>query len=308
MSRAFTELTNDANASAWIPTEDYASLILEGVVCCGQLSGNGITALEYNMSAGHGDVVNVRTVTARTHSCATQGCGCLSVTSNTLSDAKIYVYQWGDYDKICDWTSWKANGNILQAVAKEMAKRMCKCRDAQIWTQLSNATPLATIRTKAVWTSDKVPSGSCCSFSFDLYNSIVSARQRLSGYCYNPDTVILHPYAAAFLYYKEGNAAGFLGTYNPLIKFNEQTGYISQILGMRVIEAGVAVADDASPATEGDEVAFVIDSSRAIGEVFGKKPELHSFYDGKCNATELTVWQYWGSGILDGNAIVTVTS
>jgi len=306
MSRTFTELTNDANAANWIPTEDYANLILEGVVCYGQLSANGISALEYNMAAGNGDTVNVRTVTARTHSCATSGCGCFSVTSNTLSDVKIQVYQWGDYDKICDWTSWKANGNILQVVAKEMAKRMAKCRDAQIWTQLCAATPNVTGRTKAVWSvKESIVSTTCCAYQFDLYNSIVSVRQHLIGDCYNPDVLLLHPYAAAYLYYKEGSVMPNFGS---TIKFSADGSKIETLLGMRVIEVAVAAADDSSPASAGDEVAIILDSSRAFGEVFGKKPELHSFYDGKCNATELTVWQYWGSGVLDANAIGVVTS
>ena len=306
MSRSFTELTVDANVAAWIPTEDYASLILEGVVCYGQLSANGITAIEYDMGAGKGDTVNIRTVTARTHECSVSSCGCLSVTSNTLGEATIDVNAYGDYDKICGFTEWKTNGNILQVVAKEMSKRMANCRDSAIWTLLCNCTPNLTGRTKSVWSwKESIASVTCCEYQFDLYNSIVSVRQHLIGDCYNPDVVLLHPYAAAYLYYKENSAMPDFGS---TIRYSADGSRVETLLGMRVIEVGVAAADDSSPATANDEVAFVIDSSRAIGEVFGKRPTMNTFYDGKCDATELTMWQYWGAAILDGNAVGVITS
>ena len=46
MTRSFEELTMDANVGPWIPTEHYVDLILDGVQCYGDLSLNGITALE----------------------------------------------------------------------------------------------------------------------------------------------------------------------------------------------------------------------------------------------------------------------
>lgn len=307
MTRSLEELTTDTNVGAWIPTEHYVSLILDGIQCYGDLSLNGISALEYNMAAGHGDTVNVRTVTKRSQSCASTPAGiCLSVTSNTFSDVNVEVYQWGDYDKIADFTEWKTYGNITQAAANEMSKRMANCRDAAIWTSLCAATPNTTIKTKSVYTGQRsVASETCCEYQFDLYNSIVSARQHLMGDCYNPDTVLVHPYAAAYLYYKE---SGNMPNVNSLINYNQKSGYMSEILGMRVIEVRCAVADDDDPSASADEVAFVLDSSRCIGEVFGKHPEFHQFYDGRCNANELTLWMYWGHRILDQASLVTITS
>jgi len=308
MSRTLTELTTDANTAAWIPTEHYVDLVLDGVVCYGDLSQNGITALEYDMSAGHGDTVNVRTVTKRSHSCASQGAGgCLSVTSTTFGDEEIHVYQWGDYDKIADFTEWKTFGSVMQASANEMAKRMANCRDAAIWTSLCNATPNTTVTTSSAWSATRsVASVTCCEYQFDIYNAIIEARQHLMGDCYDPDTVIIHPYAAQYLYYKENGAYPPAREITPMLNFKD--GYVQRLAGLRVIEARCAVADDSEPTASGDEVAFVIDSSRAIGEVFGKHPVFHQFYDGVCNSTELTLWMYWGHAILDASAIVTITS
>ena len=305
MTRSFEELTNDTTAAGWIPTEDFVDLILEGVVAYGDLSGNGVTALEYDMSAGHGDSVMVRTVTPRTHSCAsTDACGCLSATSTTLGQTNIEVYQWGDYDKICDFTSWKTNGNLMQTIAKEMSKRLANCRDSAIWTSLCGATPNTTVNTTAAWSSSRT-TDSCCLFTFDIYNAIIEARQHLYGDGYDPDTVLVHPYVAAYLYYKENGSVPAVGDISPLIKYNDN-GFVASIAGLRVVEVKVAAADDSSPASSGDELAFVIDSSRAIGEVWGKRPEFNQFYDGKCNATELTLWTYWGHAILDSDAIVAI--
>jgi len=308
MSRTFAELTTDTNVAAWIPTEDFVDLVLEGIVCYGALSGNGVCALDYDMGAGKGDTVNVRTVTARTHTCANTTAGnCLSVTSNTFSEHTIDVNQQGDYDKIASFTEWKTKGNLLKQVANEMSKRLANCRDATMWTNLCGAAANTTINTTSAWAASRA-TDSCCNFTFDIYNAIIDAKQHLSGDCYSPDTILIHPYVAAYLYYKENGNIPPVGDIAPLVRYSADGSGLESIAGMRVVEVGVAVADDSSPSSTNDELAFVIDSSRAMGEVWGKRPDFNQFYDGKCNAIELTLWTYWGTSILDANAIVAIES
>ena len=93
----------------------------------------------------------------------------------------------------------------------------------------------------------------------------------------------------------------------PLLKYGED-GYLSKIAGLTVIEVKAAVADDSSPSDGADELAYVIDSSRAMAEVWGQRPKFNEWYDGQCNATELTVWMYWGCDTVDDNAIVEITN
>ena len=196
----------------------------------------------------------------------------------------------------------------MAAVANEMAKRLAHCRDLKFWEDLSNASPNTTLTTAASWSSARTVDTSCCTFSFDIYNEIIDARQHLMGDGYNPDYVLVHPYVASYLYYKEGNGGNAYPFQNmPLLKFNEQ-GYLAEIAGLKVIEVMVAVDDDSEPTAGGDELAFVIDSSRALVEAWGQRPKFHEWYDGTCNATELTVWSYWGHSTLDTDAIVTITN
>lgn len=313
MSKTFYQLTDcddgAGGAGAWIPSEHFVDLILEGVLTYGQLSGKS-AVIATDLAAGEGNTVNVRYVTARTHSCASTSCnGCLSVTSTTFGDYPIEVYQWGDYDKIANFADWQAKGDIIGQVANEMSKRLAHCRDLLIWQAVVAATPNTTLTTTASWTSTAaLASGSCCSFSFNIYNRIIDARQHLVGDGYNPDYVLIHPYVAAYLYYK--NPDGSFPASNlvmPLLTYGKD-GFIATIAGLKVIEVMVAVDDDDSPSDGGDELAFVIDSSRAIGEAWGQRPKFNEFNDGQCNATELTVWSYWGTDTIDDNAIVEITN
>jgi hypothetical protein len=82
-------------------------------------------------------------------------------------------------------------------------------------------------------------------------------------------------------------------------------GQITKILGMNVIETGIA-----NPCTNnsGQVMAVIFDSSRAVGEAWGMRPKFNEFFDGKCNRTELTMWTYWGTEKLDDDAIGWVSN
>ena len=312
MSKTFYELTDctdgSGGAGAWMPSEHYVDLILEGVYRYGQLSGKACV-IGTDLAAGSGDTVNIRYVSPRTGTCATTACGnCLSSTSTTFGDHTIDVEQWGDYDKIADFADWQAKGDVMAQVANEMAKRLAHCRDLKLWEALTGATPNTTVTTTSSWSSSRVLDSSCCTFGFDIYNSIIDARQHLMGDGYNPDYVLIHPYAASYLYYKEGAGGNsYPLSIGALVKYGED-GYISTIAGLKVIEVKVAVSDDSDPSDGSDELAFVIDSSRALGEAWGQRPKFNEWYDGQCNATELTVWSYWGCDTIDDDAIAAITN
>ena len=103
--RSFEELTDSTDGAggvgALIPADVYANLILEGVVCYGSLSGV-VTALEYDYTAGCGQIVQVPYVTPRTHSCtsstlcSTSGADgpCLSATSTTFGTYPMSSPRW----------------------------------------------------------------------------------------------------------------------------------------------------------------------------------------------------------------------
>lgn len=308
MSKTFYQLTDcdddDGGAGAWIPSEKFSDFVLRGVYQNGDISGKSCV-IGADLSAGDGDTFNFRMVSKRTGAISSTDCnGCLSTSSTDFDDVAVDVKQYGDMDTIETFADWQAYGDVLGSVAIEMGERLAFTRDSLLWTALCGSTPNTTADVTTSWSSTRTLEGSCCTFGFDIYNSIVDARQHLMGDGYKPDTVLIHPYAASYLYYKEGNQGQPLENF-ALVKYNSD-GYLSSIAGMKVIEVKAAVADDADPSAGGDELAFVIDSSRALGEVWGKRPKFHEFYDGQCNNTELTVWMYYGCDTVDDDAIVEI--
>lgn len=305
---ATTNDTDCTNTASWTPTEYFVDLVLSGIYQYGQLSGKACV-VGTDLAAGNGDVVNIRYVTKRSHACADVTCGdCLSAVSTSFSNYPITVAQQGDYDKIVAWADFQAKGDIIAQVANEMSLRMAACRDLGIWQGFCGGTYTYTEDTTVSWTAVPGMDSTCsCIFAFDIYNQIVAARQSLYGRGYDPDYVLIHPYVSAYLYYKEN---GFMPSYaftSPMLKFGDD-GHLLEIAGLKVIEVKAAVADDANPAGNGDELAYVIDSKRAMGEAWGMRPKFWTFYDGICNATELTLWQYWGCHLLDTDAVVEIAN
>ena len=304
--KSLEELTNETSLATWIPTEKFVDMILEGVYQKGQLAGK-VTALNYDMDAGNGNTVNVRYVNVRDNVQEISGCmadSCLSAASQTFGEKTITINMVGDYDLVCDFAAWQTKGDAYAQIAKAMSDSMAAWRDLQIWNDLCAATANTTIDTAVAWSSSRT-TDSCCNYAFDIYNAIIDARQHLYGDGYNPDTVIIHPYAAAYLYYKENGSAPAVQNIMPLLKYGDD-GHIASIAGMKVIEAKAAVAEDATPTASDDNLAFVIDSSRALGEAWGKRPTFTKEYVPECNNYKLVLWTYWGHDQLDEDAIVSI--
>ena len=314
MSKSFEQLTDEdvgaGGIGAWIPTHDFANMILEGVYQKGQLAGK-ITALNYDMNAGNGKTVNVRYVSKRSNIQELAGCvegaSCLSSASTTFGDHQITIKMQGDYDVVCDFAIWQATGDGYAEIARAMSDSMAAWRDLQVWSDLCNHWASTLGHTTTVAYSSSRTTDTCCNFSFDIYNAIIDARQELFGNGYNPDTVIIHPYPAAYLYYKENGNAPAVQDYMPLLKYGDD-GHIASIAGMKVIEAKSAVSDDAAPTAAGDELAFVIDSRRALGEAWGKRPTFTKDYVPECNNYKMVLWTYWGHDGLDTQAISVISN
>ena len=129
---------------------------------------------------------------------------------------------------------------------------------------------------------------------------------------YEPDYVIMSPTVAKALYMKDNS--GFFNT--PLVKFKGNR--LATIAGLKVIECcnahdcsttgGRAASTDTEITNADGIMAVIIDSKRAIGEAWGKKPSFNKFYDAKCNRTEVVLWQYWGTSAMDTEAIGWVSN
>jgi len=298
MTKTLMELTGDTAAANWIPTEGWADLILEATVCYGQLSGV-ITAVDFDQAAGNGSTVRVRSFPARTaQGPFTGGCECLSATSSTLAKYDITIKQYGDYDQMCDFSLWKAKGPVKEGILNEMAKGFASVRDTAIWTAITNFTPSyasSTVTQCADVQANSGESATCCAKSYrkSLYNSVVSVTQELRSNCKNPDTIIGDP--SVFKYFYEMD-------YVDLPSFGAQfvNGRLTVLNGLKVIETGVATnCND----TSGSTMLVILDSSRAVGEAWGKRPTFYESFVPECNYYKEVLWAYWGAAALDTTAI-----
>lgn len=295
--KSLYEMTTDANVDDWVPADSYASMILEASVCYGQLSGK-ITAIDYDLKACQGDTIQVRYVPARTAQGPKDACECLSATSSTLGTYPITISAYGDYDLMCGISLFKACGPVKEKILREMAKALSKLRDEEIWDAISEVTPGYEADLVAAWNASVVTDG-CCFNTVDLYNKIVYLYKQMQGAALNPDTVIMHPEVAAHLYYKDNGTIPYASLTTPLVKF-DGSGQLIAIGPLKVIECcNASSGTDLSGAT----LAVVIDSSRAVGEVWGKRPKFYEFFEVDCDRYKETVWMYWGCAAMDTNAI-----
>lgn len=293
------ELTGDAAVAAWVPTEAWADLILEASVCYGQLSGV-ITCVDYDLAAGNGNTVIVRQFPARTAQGGSgwhSGCTCLSATSSTLLHSHIDIAQWGDYDIQCAWSLWKAKGPVKEGILNEMAKGLAVARDARIWTLLSSGFHPTYHATTSVACTSKA-TNTCCDYRYNLFNSIVSVAAHMKQHCLNPDYLIVSPTVAAWFYTGDmgGEMRGLIGGH---LRFDANDHLVS-VAGLNVIETGNATE---CSGTSGATMAIIIDSSRAIGEAWGKRPTFSETYVPECDYYKEVVWMWWGAGRIDATAI-----
>ena len=283
--KELTELIWDATAAGWIPTEAWSDLILEASVCYGQLSGV-ISCVDYDLAAGNGDTVRVRTFPSKaTVGCKTYNCECLSATSAWLQYVDVDLCQMGIYDEMCAWSLYKAKGPVKEGVLNEMAKALAASRDYYIINALNRGAAHAHATTAVSVTSRVTLGGNCCDFRMDLFNSIVSVVAHMRSHCVNPDIIIMNPQTAVWFYI--GDRGGDHGVH---VQFDANDKLLS-IAGLKVIECGNMPYQPTTRCT----LATIIDSSRAVAEAWGMRPTFTENYDNICNRYDETVWMYWGA-------------
>ena len=292
--KELTELTNDTSLATWIPADYYADLILEASVCYGQLSGV-ITALDYDAEQGSGGIVQVRYASSRSAQGPMEACECLSAASSTLGTYSITIYPYGDYDQMCGYSLWKAKGPVKDVILNEMAKGLANARDSAIWDAIVTLTPGYHAHSTASCGSTTTDSTYCCGnkFAHSFYNAIVSVTQEMKSNCYHPDYLILNPTVARYFYNKDYlYENGFQTKY-------DANGNMTMLHGLKVIETGVATDCSTSATT----LAVIIDSSKAVGEAWGKRPTFEETRVPECDYYKEVIWMYWGCHEMDLNAI-----
>jgi len=298
--KELTELTGDTEVTSWIPADFYADLILEASVCYGQL--DEICAIDYDAAQGTGGIVQVRYAPARTAQGPLAACVCLSATSTTLGTYSITIRPYGDYDVMCGYSLWKAKGPVKDVILNEMAKGLASARDTNIWLSIAGGaghgfTPgvISYLSTHCLNQANKTTS--CCEYKVNLYNMIVSAAKALEDACHHPDYVVMNPSVARWLYW--ANTAVPPGM---LVKYTDD-GRLLSVAGLKVVETGLATSCNSTALAT---MAVVLDSSRAVGQAWGKRPTFEETRVIECDYYKEVIWMYWGVHELDTTAIAHI--
>ena len=271
----------------WHAKECYAGL---GRVC----------ATTCDVNAGHNARLDIKVISARADPTSVSACTCLSCASNTFDRYSITLNQLGDYAVLCSWDEFQVGSSYRRAVIESMAKHWGTYFDAQIFAAISGAASGYTETLNNTLDCNGVISGSCCTNGSDIYGRLLDLDARMRAAGYNPDYLIVSPTIANYFKYMQHPTTSLA---MPSIEMDGTV--LTKIGHINVIEYCGATACSTATATE---FAWLIDSSRAVGQAFGKQPSLEFERDAECNSWKLVMWAYWGVSALDVNAIGSIVT
>jgi hypothetical protein len=303
------ELTTTTETTSWIPVDSYADLILEGAVAYGQLSGV-ITAVNHDFTGCQGKIIQVRSVNKRTAQdlgAVTGKTDCLSATSQTVTTYSITLKVLGDYDEVGETALFQTCGDLKAQILNEMAKGIAEKQDQDIITELLTAGGVPSVSfslASAMKCFTNYPnwvtraSGHASAIwgaANNLYDGIVHSVGSMRNNAYEPDYLILNPNVAAFLKINYDNRM-----LDAMIDYDKATGKLTRVAGLKVIETPHA---ETCKVTSAATMAIVIDSSRAVGEAWGKRPQYTEVYEPECLYFKEVISLFWAAGRLDPLAI-----
>ena len=293
------------NVDAWENVDYFADVIWHDVICHSDFLSKGITVKGLDFKAGAGGLVQIRVLNHADPSDdfgVSTPCTCLSCVSNTFTTYTLTMETYGDYKVLCDEDLFTAGDVVKTAVMQSMMSRAMERIDYKIYDVLQAATPgyTQTLTAVAGCTPSRGTDGTCCTYTVDLYDKIVSleAAMRAGGYFREADPVlILNPRVAAYLKYKDGlNMPSYIAS---TIGMDGLT--LAQIGNIKVIESCHAnTCTDLS----GQEMAILIDPTRAIGEAWGKRPTFKVDDDPiECGSQKIVLRMWADFATLDTGAI-----
>lgn len=291
----------------WVPADYYCSMIWQAKQNFGYLAGK-VTVRGCDINAGNGGVAQIRVVGARTSVTTltmSQGCTCVSCLSNTWTTYSTTVDVLADYTVLCDIDVFKAGTVLKPAVIEAMSRNLARELDNRIYYELYNAIPGYTQTLAAVLDCNGGLSGSCCSLASNLYESIIAleATMREAGYFDQAKPVlIISPTVAAILKYKDTPSAP--AWMNSQVQVSK--GQVITIGNIDVIEYPDAIS---CAATSALTLCLLIDPTRAVSEIYGKRPTFKMDYDPiECFSTKIVAAMWVAVDELDTGAIGHIVS
>ena len=302
----YTNTTSDSgcddDVSAWSPEDVYAGIIWGGLYSKVDLFKVAVKGI--NVKQGDGMTVQIRAFGKIGNPSEKGACEIGSCASITFSTYSVTIKQYNLEAVVCDYDVWDAGSVVLDSYIKAMTNAWADYFNSLIYNALSGATPGHTETLAHALDCSPELSGSCCTDSslFDMYNAVMNAVATMRENYYDPDYIILSPTVAAIFKRMQTPHAPAWGGYG--ISF-DASGRLTKLAGLNVIEYEGA---QSCATTSGAKVAIIVDSSRAVGTAFGKKPQLYKFFLTNSNAYRLDMWAYFGVSALDTNAICHIVN
>ncbi len=284
------------DVSDWTPSEQFANLIWSAFYCKGYLAGK-VTVRGIDFQRGKGDTIAIRVRGKRTAQGPLAACECLSCVSSSFTVINTTLDVYGDLAEICERDLFEAGDVVKDGIIEDMASGLAEQVDLEIYDQLCTAT---TSYTDTLDNCCEPSDDDCCmdKFGRELANSIITLEAQMREGGYRPNFCILSPTVAAHFKYKE--AASMSGM---PIRFGS-SGELLSIGNMQIIEFPCAKQCSDSAGI----VAVILDSSKAVGEGWGKRPELEQDRNIDCDSTTVAIHMYIGIDELDDDAIGLISA
>ena len=289
---------------AWSPEDSYAKAVWSTSVCKADLFKIAVKGIEINPGDGLG--VQIRVAGAFGNPSELAACECASCASISFSTYSLTLKQYNLEAIICEKDIWDVGSVLMDSYIESMSNSWARWFDAQIYSELETASPGTTQTLSSALSCTPSLGGSCCSDSslLNLYNEInlaISNMREGNGLSgpQNPDYLIVSPSVAAIFKRMQSPS-------NPFaladVTFDED-GRLAKLSGLKVIEYCGA---NSCCTTSSEVVAIVIDSSRAVGAVFGQRPRMYKEFQSNCNSWRIDFWSYFAVSELDTDAIAHI--
>ncbi len=274
--------TSTTEAAEAIPSEVFSDLLLEALYAQDNLRG-AVAASTVDLTARAGDTVSVIAMPRRSASTVTEG-SAVSDSADDPTETTIQLTKWGTRNDVTRETFEDSILTQNMFVANNMAA-LGEQVTSRIATKLVDATPGQSVNLATAGTLD------------DFYEKVVDLKQAMKGATnpVDPDMLLVHPDMTGQIL--KDARDGVIGQ-----SIRTQNGNVMSVAGLEVVENNQF---NALNNTSGDEMAVIIDSSRAVGEAWGRRPETIIDETTSADSDEVRTisWMRYETEVIDTNAV-----
>jgi len=279
MPKTLEELTTTTQTSSWIPRDVYARVIW-GAVAEEEKLRDIVAVSEKQPFGDGGNTFKVRVVGARTAQGPIAEGASLTSTASSFSVYSITLSKYGDYDVLSGESIEDTSDDVKAKILAEMGKAIAAKIDQVRYDEINTAVPG---QTKNAATAGQI-----------LLADILDLKAAMEDTKYKPDVLLLSPLGLAnFLRYNQS-----LLQYQMVDAL--MAGKVAMVAGLRVVVFSGAVDPSA---TAGATLAYVIDSSRALGEIWGRPLTFEELRVPETDQYKEVCWVRYGASELDTGAI-----